>query len=364
MATDSTAVERLRSALMPDGLLQAINLLLKHREEDIRMLGAVAVQMRRTDSPLCARDLEQLRGRLDKLGVSIVPEPFPPATLVATDSTAIERGRFIHELYGVVVKVLAEHDAEAVRANFKRCGCGTCVLPRPATLGGATIESFGPSSPDDPCPVTAPVINGLKQWNLTMGQQRADHDVEKYRGAMVDAAETGTGMVRVTHIPVEHLAIDRQPKGGAGAWCCEKGKAAGVGVCHECDTTSRAYQADMSPNAALNREADPTDPCEWTAWGETLRKLIGDRTEVLHFAADMQATETGVRISNCRFINTVTANDTLRKLRAAQAALEVHEAELRRLATYTRFNPGMKDSRRRHSEQAQIQRDTIRNLLR
>lgn len=34
-------------------------------------------------------------------------------------------------------------------------------------------------------------------------------------------------------------------------YCCEAGKAKGVPVCRECAATSAAYQADMTPRAAL-----------------------------------------------------------------------------------------------------------------
>ena len=45
---------------------------------------------------------------------------------------------------------------------------------------------------------------------------------------------------------------------------------------------------------------------EWSEWSDRLRKLIGDRTEVLHFAADVQATDDGVRFDNCRFVHAPT----------------------------------------------------------
>lgn len=238
MATDSTAVERGRA------FHEAVFGLMATREDDVRMLGVVADHMRRHESPLCAKDLERLRGKLYRLAP---PEP-------------------------------ALHEA----AEF--------------TLAPTTVESFGPSSPEDPTkgwePLSSAPMDGITV-TITDGNGNPPQPGVDY-----------------TYQPPRNYSNDRYTLRDAAIqverWWLDHGM----------------HQLGLAP------------ACMFLLREVLARPPIAD------------------------------AEDTLRKLRAAQAALEVHEGELRRLATYTRHNAGMKDSRRRHSEHAQLQRDTIRNLLR
>lgn len=53
----------------------------------------------------------------------------------------------------------------------------------------------------------------------------------------------------------------------------------------------------MNSALAKNPETD-----QWDDWATILRAMIGSRTGVLHFAADVQSTGCGVRFERCRFV--------------------------------------------------------------
>lgn len=64
-------------------------------------------------------------------------------------------------------------------------------------------------------------------------------------------------------------------------------------------TARRAAPVGVGGEARARTKADQ----HWDDWASVLRRLIGDRTERLHFAADVQATGDGAQLDNCRFIH-------------------------------------------------------------